>query len=78
MTGHTLVGTTLRERTAEATTNVRLRGALARATGRFGEHRLAALDTLEDPDGLRQRRTGDQGRRDRATCPSCSSSSPTT
>ena len=27
--GHTLFGTTLRERTAEATTNVRLRGALA-------------------------------------------------
>jgi L-lactate dehydrogenase complex protein LldF len=52
--GHTLVGTTLRERTAEATTNVRLRGALARATARFGEHRLAALDTLEDPDGLRR------------------------
>ena len=47
-------GTTLRERTAEATTNVRLRGALARATARFGEHRLAALDTLEDPDGLRR------------------------
>ncbi len=54
MTGHTLVGTTLRERTAEATTNVRLRGALARATARFGEHRLAALATLEDPDGLRR------------------------
>ena len=51
--GHTLFGTTLRERTAEATTNVRLRGALARATARFGEHRTAALDTLEDADGLR-------------------------
>ena len=51
--GHTLFGTTLRERTAEATTNVRLRGALARATARFGDHRTAALDTLEDADGLR-------------------------
>ncbi|HTN79493.1 MAG TPA: LutB/LldF family L-lactate oxidation iron-sulfur protein [Acidimicrobiales bacterium] len=52
-TGHRLVGTTLRERTAEATQNVRLRTALARATGRFGDHRRAALDSLEDPDALR-------------------------
>lgn len=54
MTGFTLAGTTLRERTAAATGNVRLRGALAKAVGRFGDGRASALGTLEDPDGLRR------------------------
>lgn len=54
MSGFTLAGTTLRERTAEATSNVRLRGALAKAVNRFGDGRAGALATLDDPDGLRR------------------------
>lgn len=50
---HRLEGTTLRARTAEATTDVRLRGSLARAVERFASHRVSALATLEDPDALR-------------------------
>ncbi len=53
MTGHQLVGTTLRDRTIDATSNVRLRGALARAVGRFASHRDSALGVIEDADGLR-------------------------
>jgi L-lactate dehydrogenase complex protein LldF len=49
----TLAGTKLRVRTAEATRNERLQQALARAVGRFGSGRTAALGTLDDPDGLR-------------------------
>ena len=53
MTGHQLVGTTLRDRTIDATSNVRLRGALARAVGRFASHRESALGVIDDPDALR-------------------------
>jgi L-lactate dehydrogenase complex protein LldF len=49
----TLPGTTLRDRTAEATGNVRLRGALAKAVHRFSSHRAEALETIEDPYALR-------------------------
>ncbi len=54
MTGFTLAGTKLRQRTAEATTDVRLRAALAKAVVRFGDGRTSALATLDDPDSLRQ------------------------
>ena len=53
MSGHQLVGTTLRDRTIDATSNVRLRGALARAVGRFASHRESALGVIDDPDALR-------------------------
>jgi L-lactate dehydrogenase complex protein LldF len=51
--GFTLAGTTLRDRTAEATRDERLRHALAKAVGRFGDGRAVALDTLGDPGALR-------------------------
>jgi len=54
MTGHaSLVGTSLRERTAAATGDERLRTSLARAVVHFAGGRSAALATLEDADSLR-------------------------
>ena len=49
----TLEGTTLRERTAMATHDERLRASLARAVRNFADGRSAALATLDDPDRLR-------------------------
>jgi L-lactate dehydrogenase complex protein LldF len=59
VTGHLLAGTTLRERTADAVADERLRGNVARAVDRFASHRvdgLAELDTDagEGSDGLRR------------------------
>ena len=49
--GHTLDGTTLRERTAEATPTTRVcGGALARAVDRFGDGTARGARHLEDPD----------------------------
>ena len=53
MAEFTLAGTTLRERTAAATGDDRLRHSLANAVGRFADGRIAALGTLHDADGLR-------------------------
>ncbi len=50
----TLAGTTLRDRTAEATDDQRLRASLAKAVVRFASHRNEALGTLDDPDALRR------------------------
>jgi L-lactate dehydrogenase complex protein LldF len=55
---HTLAGTTLRQRTAEAVTDDRLRGNVARAVDRFTEHRLAGLAELGEPDELRHAARG--------------------
>jgi L-lactate dehydrogenase complex protein LldF len=49
----TLSGTSLRERTAEATRDERLQLSLARAIGHFARGRDAAFATLEDGDALR-------------------------
>lgn len=46
-------GTTLRERTAQATTDERLRASLPKALRRFADHREEALGTLEAPNQLR-------------------------
>ena len=52
MTGFTLAGTTLRERTADGhRTTTRLRGALARAVGRFGDGRPARWPPSRTPTG---------------------------
>ena len=51
--GHLLPGTTLRQRTAAAVADERLRTNVARAVDRFGSHRLAGLGELDDADGLR-------------------------
>ena len=55
---HSLSGTTLRQRTAEAATDERLRGNVARAVDRFTEHRLAGLAELGEPDELRHAARG--------------------
>ncbi|MFO7279614.1 MAG: LutB/LldF family L-lactate oxidation iron-sulfur protein [Thermoanaerobacterales bacterium] len=59
MSGHQLSGTTLRERTAAAVADERLRGNVARAVDRFASHRLRGLAELDDgqgggPDALRR------------------------
>ena len=57
MTGHLLPGTTLRQRTADAVADDRLRGNVARAVDRFAAHRLTGLAELDSDvggaDGLR-------------------------
>ncbi|HEY8527715.1 MAG TPA: LutB/LldF family L-lactate oxidation iron-sulfur protein [Acidimicrobiales bacterium] len=50
---HQLPGTTLRQRTAAAVADERLRGNVGRAVDRFATKRVEALAELEDPDGLR-------------------------
>jgi L-lactate dehydrogenase complex protein LldF len=50
----TLAGTSLRERTAKATDDERLRNSLARAVARFSSHRTEALGLVDDPDALRR------------------------
>jgi L-lactate dehydrogenase complex protein LldF len=52
--GHLLPGTTLRQRTAAAVADERLRTNVARAVDRFGSHRVAGLAELDDADGLRR------------------------
>src|SRR5690606_21007335 len=59
VSGHQLSGTTLRERTAAAVADERLRGNVARAVDRFASHRLRGLAELDDgqgggPDALRR------------------------
>jgi len=54
MSGHQLPGTTLRQRTAAAVTDDRLRTNVARAVDRFAGHRAIGLAELDDADGLRQ------------------------
>jgi L-lactate dehydrogenase complex protein LldF len=49
----TLSGTTLRDRTAAATSNERLRTSLARAVARFSDGRAGALESLDEPEQLR-------------------------
>jgi L-lactate dehydrogenase complex protein LldF len=51
--GHQLHGTTLRERTAAAVVDDRLRANVARAVDRFARHRAAGLAELDDADALR-------------------------
>lgn len=51
---HLLPGTTLRQRTADAVADDRLRGNVARAVDRFASHRLTGLDELDDADGMRR------------------------
>ena len=56
MTGHLLPGTTLRQRTADAVADERLRGNVARAVDRFAEHRVTftgrhQFDIDDAPDG---------------------------
>ncbi len=53
MAEFTLSGTTLRQRTAEAADDERLRRSLAKAVGRFADGRAAVMGVLEDADGLR-------------------------
>jgi L-lactate dehydrogenase complex protein LldF len=50
---HQLEGTTLRQRTAEAVADERLRANVGRAVDRFATHRVEGLAELEDSDGLR-------------------------
>jgi L-lactate dehydrogenase complex protein LldF len=52
--GHSLPGTTLRERTSRAVADPVLRGRTRRAVDRFGLGRLMALDAVEDAEGLRR------------------------
>ena len=49
----TLAGTTLRERTAKATDDERLRESLERAMGRFAGGRVEALSQVDDAEALR-------------------------
>ena len=51
---HLLPGTTLRQRTADAVANERLRTNVARAVDRFSSHRREGLAELDDADGLRR------------------------
>jgi L-lactate dehydrogenase complex protein LldF len=53
-----LAGSTLRERTAAAVTDERLRGNVARAVDRFTEHRITGLAELVDADDLRHAARG--------------------
>jgi L-lactate dehydrogenase complex protein LldF len=50
----TLVGTSLRQRTADATRDERLHGSLARAVRQFADGRDSAFSSLHDGDGLRR------------------------
>lgn len=54
MSGHLLPGTTLRQRTADAVADERLRSNVARAVDRFAGHRLTGLAELDDADQLRR------------------------
>jgi L-lactate dehydrogenase complex protein LldF len=54
VTGHLLPGTTLRQRTAEAVGDERLRRNVGRAVDRFAAHRITGLAELDDADGLRR------------------------
>ncbi|MBN2623602.1 MAG: iron-sulfur cluster-binding protein [Acidimicrobiales bacterium] len=54
MSGHLLPGTTLRQRTADAVADERLRSNVARAVDRFAGHRLTGLAELDDADELRR------------------------
>ena len=54
----TLSGTTLRERTAAAVADERLRGNVARAVDRFASHRAEAMSELEGADDLRHAARG--------------------
>jgi L-lactate dehydrogenase complex protein LldF len=54
VTGHQLPGTTLRQRTAAAVADERLRTNVARAVDRFANHRQAGLAELDDAEGLRR------------------------
>jgi L-lactate dehydrogenase complex protein LldF len=54
VTGHLLPGTTLRQRTADAVADGRLRGNVARAVDRFATHKAVGLAELDDADGLRR------------------------
>jgi L-lactate dehydrogenase complex protein LldF len=51
---HLLPGTTLRQRTADAVADDRLRTNVARAVDRFATHRREGLAELVDADGLRR------------------------
>ncbi len=51
--GHSLVGTTLRQRSAAAVADPKLRAKTITGVERFAGHRRVALATLDDPDGLR-------------------------
>jgi L-lactate dehydrogenase complex protein LldF len=51
---HLLPGTTLRQRTAAAVADSRLRTNVARAVDRFASHRTTGLAELDDADGLRR------------------------
>jgi L-lactate dehydrogenase complex protein LldF len=51
---HLLPGTTLRQRTAAAVADGRLRTNVARAVDRFASHRTTGLAELDDADGLRR------------------------
>jgi L-lactate dehydrogenase complex protein LldF len=51
---HQLAGTTLRQRTAVAVADERLRTNVARAVDRFATHRAEGLAELDDADGLRR------------------------
>jgi L-lactate dehydrogenase complex protein LldF len=54
VSGHLLPGTSLRQRTAAAVADDRLRANVARAVDRFAGHRLTGLAELDDADGLRR------------------------
>jgi L-lactate dehydrogenase complex protein LldF len=54
VSGHLLPGTTLRQRTADAVADDRLRANVARAVDRFSHHRTAGLAELDDAEGLRR------------------------
>jgi L-lactate dehydrogenase complex protein LldF len=51
---HQLAGTSLRQRTAAAVADERLRANVARAVDRFATHRTEGLAELDDADGLRR------------------------
>jgi L-lactate dehydrogenase complex protein LldF len=52
--GHQLPGTTLRQRTAAAVADDRLRANVARAVDRFARHKATGLAELDDADALRR------------------------
>lgn len=54
MSGHLLPGTTLRQRTADAVDDDRLRANVARAVDRFSHHRTTGLAELDDAEALRR------------------------
>ncbi len=54
MAEFTLAGTTLRQRTAEAADDERLRRSISKAVSRFADGREAMLGVIDDPDGMRR------------------------